>query len=163
MADREGPEALGAIQGLGLLGSARAIPRLIELVGGRDTTRQAAASAALEVISGHRVDVEEAHPRQRWEAWWADARDKMSDHVRWRGGQPLGVRTLIDRLGADDVSVRQTSYDELVIATGVRMPFDADGPWRMQLAHRGAWLRWYADNAHKMPQSGWLFNGDEVG
>jgi tetratricopeptide (TPR) repeat protein len=163
VADRDGPEALGAIQGLGLLGSARAIPRLIELVASRDTNRQASASAALEVISGHRVDLEEPHPRQRWEAWWTDAREKFSDHVRWRGGQPLGVRTLIDRLAADDVSVRQTSYDELVIATGVRLPFDAEGPWRMQLAHRAGWLRWYADNAHKLPQSGWLFNGDEVG
>ena len=36
-------------------------------------------------------------------------------------GGPLTVRTLIDRLGHDEPSVRQVSYDELVIATGQRI------------------------------------------
>lgn len=163
VADREGPEALGAIQGLGLLGSTRAVPRLLDLVGSRDTTRQAAAGAALEVLTGHRVDLEEAHLRARWESWWNENRARFDDGGRWRGGNPLGVRALIERLGNDDGAVRQSSYDELVIATGVRLPFDADGPWRMQLAHRAAWQRWYADHAHQLPSSGWLFHGDEVG
>ncbi|MFN7147273.1 MAG: hypothetical protein ACK4YP_26130, partial [Myxococcota bacterium] len=163
VAEREGPEALGAIQGLGLLGSVRAIPRLIELVGSRDPTRQAAAAAALEVLTGHRVDLEDAHPRQRWEAWWGEHRDTLPDGQRWRGGQPLGVRALIERLGNDDPGVRQTSYDELVIATGARLPFDAEGPWRVQIAHRATWARWYADHAHRLPATGWLFHGDEVG
>ena len=163
VADREGPEALGAIQGLGLLGSVRAVPRLIELLVSRDTTRQAAAAAALEVLTGHRIDLEEPHPRQRWEAWWAEHRDTLADNQRWRGGHPFGVRALVERLGNDDPAVRQTSYDELVIATGHRLPFDADGPWRMQLAHRAAWARWYADHAHRVPATGWLFHGDEVG
>lgn len=163
VADREGPEALGAIQGLGLLGSVRAVPRLIELVGTRETTKQAAASAALEVLTGHRVDLEEAHPRNKWDAWWTDNRGKLADGQRWRGGHPLGVRALIDRLGHDDPQVRQTSYDELVIATGGPLPFDAEGPWRMQLAHRAAWARWYTDHAHELPQTGWLFHGESVG
>ncbi|MDP2307615.1 MAG: HEAT repeat domain-containing protein [Pseudomonadota bacterium] len=163
VADREGPEALGAIQGLGLLGSVRAVPRLIELVGTRDTMKQAAAAAALEVLTGHRIDLEDAHPRQRWDAWWSQNRGTLPDSQRWRGGHPLTVRALIDRLGNDDPQVRQTSYDELVITTGAPLPFDADGPWRMQLAHRAAWSRWYADHAHELPQTGWLFHGDGVG
>jgi HEAT repeat protein len=163
VAEREGPEALGAIQGLGLLGHTRAVPRLIELCAGRDPTRVGAAAAALEVLTGHRVDLEEPHPRQRWEAWWNEHRDAFTEGIRYRGGQPLGVRALVERLGNDDASVRQTSYDELVIATGARIPFDADGPWRQQLAHRAAWARWYADHAHRLSPSGWLFHGDEVG
>lgn len=163
VADREGPEALGAIQGLGLLGHTRAVPRLVELVGGRDPTRVTAASTALEVLTGHRVDLEDAHPRGRWEGWWSEHRERFTDGQRYRGGHPLGVCALIERLGHDDGAVRQTSYDELVIATGARIPFDADGPWRMQLAHRAAWARWYADHAHRLPATGWLFHGDEVG
>ncbi len=163
VAEREGPSALGAIQGLGLLGSTRAVPRLIEIVGSRDTIKQAAAAAALEVMTGHRIDLEDAHPRQRWDAWWEANREKMADGVRWRAGQPLTIRALIERLGNDESSVRQSSYDELVIATGVRLPFDAEGPWRMQLAHRAAWARWYSDHAHALAPSGWLFHGDTVG
>lgn len=163
VADREGPEALGAIQGLGLLGSVRAVPRLIELVGTRDTLKQAAASAALEVLTGHRVDLEDAQPRQRWDAWWSEHRGDFADNQRWRGGHPLSVRALIDRLGNDDPQVRQTSYDELVITTGAPLPFDAEGPWRMQLAHRAGWARWYVDHAHRLPQTGWLFHGEGVG
>jgi HEAT repeat protein len=163
VAEREGPASLGAIQGLGLLGSVRAVPRLIELVGARDSVKQSAASAALEVMTGHRVDLEDPHPRQRWDAWWSENRERLGDGQRWRAGQPLTVRALIERLGHDDPAVRQTSYDELVIATGKRLPFDAEGPWRMQLAHRAAWARWYADHAHQLPTTGWLFHGDAVG
>lgn len=162
VAEREGPAALGAMQGLGLLGDVRAMPRLIDLVGSRDPVRQAAAAAALEVLTGHREDPEEAYPRQKWEAWWSENAGKMRDGVRWRGGQPLTVRALIDRLGHDDAHVRQSAYDELCVATGERLPFDADGPWRMQLAHRAGWARWYAENAHRLPQTGWMFYGDSV-
>lgn len=162
VSERDGAMGLGALQGLGLLGSVRAVPRLLDAAGSRDPSRQAAASAALEVMTGHREDPEEAYPRQRWEAWWAAHGDEMADDVRWRAGAPLTARTLVDRLGHDDSGVRQVSYDEIVIATGQRLPFDADGPWRMQLAHRAAWERWYADNAHHLPRTGWMFHGEGI-
>jgi hypothetical protein len=138
------------------------MPKLIEAAGSRDPVRAAAAAAALEVLTGHREDPEDPYPRQRWDAWWSANSDKLADNVRWRGGQPLTIRALVERLGHDDANVRQVTYDELVITTGERLPFDADGPWRMQLAHRAAWQRWYADHAHELPQTGWLFHGESI-
>jgi hypothetical protein len=151
------------MQGLGLLGSVRAVPRLIELTGSRDPTRAAAASTALEVLTGHHEDPEEPYPKPRWEAWWAEHAGKFDDRHRWRDGQPFTARTLIERLAHDDVGVRLSAYDELVVATGQRLPFDADGPWRMQLAHRAGWARWYSDHAHELPAMGWLFHGNSIG
>lgn len=163
VAEREGAIAAGALQGLGLLGSVRAVPKLIELLGGRDPQRQPLALAALEVITGHAIDPEEAQPRLRWEQWWQEHGHRFADGTRYRDGRPFGVRALLARLGDDDAGVRLTAYDELVISTGERLPFDADGPWRMQLAHRAGWERWYADHAHELGQSGWLFHGRSVG
>lgn len=163
VADREDASAAGALQGLGLLGSVRAVPRLIELAGNRDPQRQQLALAALEVITGQATDPEEPQPRARWESWWADNLHRFDEGTRYREGRPFGVRRLIDKLADDDEQVRLTAYDELVISTGARLPFDADGPWRMQLAHRAAWDRWWADHAHELGTSGWLFFGRSVG
>lgn len=163
VAEREGAGALGALQGLGLLGSVRAVPKLIELAGARDPVRQAVANTALEVLTGHREEAEESHPRLRWEAWWSEHGHKFPDGARYRDGKPFTVRTMIQRLGNDDATVRQVSYDELVISTGERLPFDVDGPWRVQLAHRATWERWWADHAHELPETGWMFGGRGVG
>ena len=138
------------------------MPRLIEIAGVRDPVRSQLAGTALELLTGERQDPEEPHPRLRWEAWWSAHQGDFSEGVRYRYGKPFGVRTLIERLGADDAQVRQSAYEELVISTGVRLPFDAEGPWRMQLGHREAWSRWHADHAHELPATGWLFHGGEA-
>jgi hypothetical protein len=163
LADRDTANAAGAIGGLGLMGSVRAVPKLLDLVGGRDPKKAAQASTALELLTGHREDMEEAHPQRRWQEWWSANAEKLRDGVRWREGRPLGIRGLVDRLGHDDLAVRLATYDELVIATGQRLPFDADGPWRQQQAHQAAWARWHADHAHELPDHGWLFHGRGVG
>lgn len=157
--EHEGASGVGSLAGLGLLGSVRAVPRLIENLGARDPVRQAVANTALEVITGHHEDTEEAHPKQRWTDWWEEHGPDFDERTRYREGRPLTIRSLIERLGHDDFSTRQTAYDELVIASGERLPFDADGPWRVQLAHRAGWERWWADNAHELPQTGWCFHG----
>jgi tetratricopeptide (TPR) repeat protein len=160
--DQEGPGGIGSLAGLGLLGNVRAVPKLIEAVGSRNPVRQAVANTALEVITGHREDLEDAHPRQRWLEWWEEHGPDFEERARYREGQPLTIRGLVARLGHDDLAARQAAYDELVIATGESLPFDADGPWRVQLAHRAAWERWWADNAHDLPASGWCFHGGEL-
>jgi hypothetical protein len=161
-AEREGAVGVGAIAGLGLLGTTRAVSKLIGWVADRDLQRQQVANTALELLLGHREDLDASHAKQRWEAWWTDNAGRFHDGVRYRHGQPLGVRAMIERLGQDDPASRQAAYDELVIATGQRLPFDVEGPWRMQLQHREAWTRWYRDHAHELPQSGWSFHGAEV-
>ena len=157
--EMEGPSGIGSLAGLGLLGSIRAVPRLIESVASRDPLRQAVANAALVALTGHQENCEEAHPRQRWLDWWAENGPNMDERTRYRDGRPLTLRSLIERLGHDDLAARQGAYDELVIASGQRLPFDADGPWRVQLAHRAGWARWWADNAHELPSGGWCFHG----
>lgn len=161
--EKEGAIGAGAIHGLGLLGSTRAVPRLIEYLVARDPQRSNLAVTALELLTGHVESLEDGHPRQRWEAWWEANKHNFDDHRRYRYGRPFGVPEMLERLGNDDAAVRTVGYDELVISTGVRLPFDVDGPWRMQLKHRAAWERWYADHAHGLPRTGWLFHGESIG
>lgn len=161
-ASQPGAAGLGALAGLGLMGSVHAVPTLIEHVDGRDTQRQAVAATALECITGHREDTDDAHVKQRWLAWWAEHEPDFTAGVRYRDGRPLTVRALVERLGHDDFAVRQAAYDELRVATGERLAFDADGPWRVQLSHRAAWERWWADHAHALPATGWMFHGEAL-
>ncbi len=161
-AGQPGAAGLGALAGLGLMGSVHAVPTLMEHVDGRDTQRQAVAATALECITGHREDTDDAHVKHRWLAWWSEHEPDFATGVRYRDGRPLTVRALVERLGHDDFALRQGAYDELRVATGERLPFDADGPWRVQLAHRAAWERWWADNAHDLPATGWMFHGEAL-
>ena len=59
--------------------------------------------------------------------------------------------------------VRRSNYDELVISTGVRLPFDADGPWRIQVANQSAWRKWWQENNEALPIGRWLFHGEVIG
>lgn len=161
--EKEGATGAGAIHGLGLLGCTRAVPRLIEYLTARDPQRSNLAVTALELLTGHIESLEDGHPRQRWEAWWEANKHNFDDHRRFRYGRTFGVRDMLDRLGHDDAGVRTVGYDELVISTGVRLPFDVDGPWRVQVHHRDAWNRWYADHAHELPRTGWMFHGESIG
>ena len=58
----------------------------------------------------------------------------MSDIER---GLPMSPAQLITDLEEDDRLVRSSAYDELVIVTGVRLPFDVSGSWRVQKAQIG--------------------------
>ncbi len=161
--EREGAMGAGAIHGLGLLGCTRAVPRLIDYLQARDPQRANLAVTALELLTGHTESLEDGHPRQRWEAWWEANKHNFDDHRRFRYGKPFGVREMLERLAHDDAGVRTVGYDELVISTGVRLPFDVDGPWRVQQHHRATWERWYADHIHELPRTGWLFHGESIG
>jgi HEAT repeat protein len=163
VADKEGPAALGALHGLGLLGSVRAVPKLLEITSERDPTRALLAGAALGLITGNHEDPEAPHPGRRWAAWWEANGGRFMEGVRYREGRPMTVRRMLERLGHDDALVRHSSYDELVISVGKRLPFDAEGPWRVQLVHRGGWEKWYAEFGALLPQTGWLFHGRSVG
>ena len=59
--------------------------------------------------------------------------------------------------------VRRSTYDELVVSTGARLPFDAEGPWRVQRAHRAGWARWWAQEAERYPSGSWFFFGERIG
>ena len=70
---------------------------------------------------------------------------------------------MIARLNHDDPMVRRSTYDELVIATGKRLPFDAEGPYRVQTQHINAWRGWWAENKENFQAGRWTFHGETVG
>ena len=74
----------------------------------------------------------------------------------------MSSKLLIDRMRHDDLLVRRACYDELVISTGVHLPFDADGPWRVQESHIEAWEHWWDTEGKKLPQGAWLFHGERI-
>jgi HEAT repeat protein/predicted negative regulator of RcsB-dependent stress response len=162
-ADFEGSQALGAILGLGYLGDPRVVPRLIEYTASRNTSLSHAASQALETLTGHYESIEESLLRVRWLDWWEQNQGAFQAGQRYRHGELMTSKLLIDRMGHDDPLVRRTCYDELVISTGVRLPSDVDGPWRVQCAHRRSWSRWWKKNGSAQPRGAWLFHGEVIG
>ena len=70
---------------------------------------------------------------------------------------------LLDRMSHDDPMVRRSTYDELVIATGQRLPFDAEGPYRVQTLHVDSWRRWWTENKEQFPSGRWSFHGELIG
>jgi tetratricopeptide (TPR) repeat protein len=161
--DLEGPAGLGALQGLGYLGEPKAVPRLLDATASRDPARARVASGALELLTGHHEDPEESLLRNRWVQWWESHGEHFEAGFRYRHGRLMDPGLLIDRMGHDDALVRRSTYDELVIATGARNPFDAEGPYRVQLTHISAWRAWWQSNRENFPSGRWTFHGDQVG
>lgn len=162
-ADEEGPTGLGAIAGLGWMGDPRGVDRLLDLCGVRDPVRARTAHAALELLTGHTEDPDESLLRNRWAEWWAAHKDAFTPGVRYRHGQLYDPGRLLQRLDHDDAQIRRSTYDELVITTGCHLPFDAEGPWRVQRAHRAAWAAWWAQQAERFPAGRWCFQGERIG
>jgi hypothetical protein len=75
----------------------------------------------------------------------------------------LTPEVLVQALGHDDALVRRGSYDELVISTGESLPFDAEGPYRLQVAHQRAWKQWARENSQRFPAGSWWFDGQTIG
>lgn len=161
-AEQEGSASLGALQGLGYLGDPRVIERLIEATASRDAQRSRVASSALEVLTGHHEPLEESLLRNRWLDWWSASQDRFTGGQRYRHGQLMSPSLLIERMGHDDALVRRSSYDELVISTGTRLPFDADGPWRVQSAHLEGWRDWWRQQSPDVVGR-WTFHGEQIG
>lgn len=163
-AELDGPAGLGAIQGLGYLGDPRAVPRLIDACAVRDPARAAVAGGALEILTGHPEPVDEALLRARWSEWWGSHATSFSPGCRYRGGRLMDSGLLIDRLGHDDPMLRRSTYDELVISTGMRLPFDPEGPYRVQVNHQATWRRWWREEGCRQQQAGrWSFHGEVIG
>ena len=161
--EQEGAAGLGALQGLGYLGDPRVVSRLIEATASRDPKRARVASGALEVLTGHHEPVEESLLRNRWLDWWEEHSGRFHEGHRYRHGQPMSPSLLITRMSHDDPLVRRSSYDELVISTGTRLPFDAEGPWRVQEAHLAAWRRWWTQQDAARLTGRWTFHGELIG
>ena len=66
---------------------------------------------------------------ERWTLWWNQNRERFAAGVRYRYGEPVSPSVLVAALGADRGArtVRQLTYDELVIRYGCDVPFEPDG------------------------------------
>lgn len=160
--DGDDDRALGALQGLGLVGDARGVPPLLSALGHRDRRVQEIASGALTILTGHHDTIDDPGFRNRWHDYWEANAAKYPEGARFRDGQRMDAALLLTRMADDDPWVRRTAYDELCITTGARLPFDADGPWRVQVAHLRAWRRWWAANKATMPAGAWLLDGKRI-
>jgi hypothetical protein len=158
MAYDDNPIRVSAIHGLGYIGDSRALPILLEMTGMRDRTASCAASHALELITGHHENTEDYLLKARWQAW-LEENDQWVSGVRYRNGKIFSPSILIEGLQHDDRIVRMSSYDELVITTGVRLPFDVDGAWRIQKAQVLAWEQWWQEQVD-YPIGRWIFQGN---
>lgn len=158
----DGPRALGALQGLGLLGDPRAVRALLRAMRAPVRKVVEVASGAMQILTGHEVDPTEAGVRGRWTTWWKQHGDRFTEGVRHRRGQVFDCGLLVGDMSHHDAYVRRTAYDELVIASGTTLPFDADGPWRVQRAHLRAWEAWWSTARHLQPGR-WYLDGTAVG
>jgi tetratricopeptide (TPR) repeat protein len=155
----EGARALGALQGLGLMGDPRAVPTLIQGTGHKNRQVREVAAGALEVLLGHHEDVDSPKLNIRWQTWWESQDGRFPSGVRHREGSMFDAGFLIRQMQHNDPWSRRTAYDELVITTGNNQPFDGDGPWRVQEKHIRTWFDWWDDNQEKMASGHWYLDG----
>jgi hypothetical protein len=154
--------SISAVHGIGYLGDPKVVSKLIEFTGSRNLPFAHAASQALELITGHYESLDEYLLRSRWAEWWEENEHQFENGTRYRYGKRMSPKILIDRLAHDDLLVRIACYDELVIYTGVNLPFDAEGPWRKQLLQHNEWLCWWEENKNTFPVGKWLFHGEQI-
>lgn len=162
-AEGESDRALGALQGLGLLGDVRGAATLLQALHHRERQVVEVASGALSILTGRVDDPTEPGVRARWHDWWEQHGRDLSPGVRYRFGRPFDLQTLLDAMDDPDPYARRTAYDELVIASGQSLPFDADGPVRVQLAHKRAWRRWFQAARGRFPAGRWVLDGRPIG
>ena len=158
----EDERALGALQGLGLLGDPRGVPALLHALGARHQHVIEVASGALQILTGHAEDASEPGLRGRWSAWWARHQHTLPAGVRHRHGAVFDCGALIEQMSHRDTYVRRTAYDELVITSGASLPFDADGPWRIQRAHLRAWRLWWQRASVELEAGRWYLDGELI-
>lgn len=154
--------AVGALQGLGLMGDPRGVDVLLEALDPRHRRRAEIAATALTVLTGHAEDEEQAGFARRWHAWWEQHGDRFPRGVRHRDGRVMDAGLLIERMDDADAWLRRTAYDELVITTGQQLAFDADGPWRVQQAHLKAWRQWWGRQRTRLPAGRWYLDGQPI-
>jgi HEAT repeat protein len=162
-AEGESERALGALQGLGLLGDVRGAATLLQALHHRERQVVEVASGALTIFTGRVDDPAEPGVRGRWHDWWEQHGKDFASGVRYRFGKPFELGSLLDAMEDPEPYARRTAYDELVIASGQSLPYDADGPVRVQLAHKRAWRRWHQVARGRFPAGRWVLDGQVIG
>ena len=116
----------------------------------------------MQIITGHEEDLDTPGAKNRWKAWCETNRGSFPEGTRHREGKVFDCGFLLERMGWDDAWVRRTAYDELVIASGCDLPYDAEGPWRVQTAHLDKWKRWWSKTRHTHVSGRWYLDGKQI-
>ena len=99
-----------------------------------------------------------------WQGWWNQHRDRFCDGVRYRGGQPMTPRVLLDGLAAptSDHRMRVCGAEELAIRYGCPVLFEVDMTVRQQRAALAEIARWTSANETRFRAGAWYFAGAEL-
>lgn len=100
-----------------------------------------------------------------WNAWWASNQNRFSPGLRYRGGVPLTPMVLVDTMAFAKTprTVRQLTYEELVVRYGIDIPFETDMPVRQQQDAIGKWKSWAMANEGRFKPGAWYVYGQVVG
>lgn len=134
------------ISALGVLGTPRSVPTLLEALSPTDRDLRVAAHEALATLTGEVIDldVEEdgEEARELWSKIWHDIGHRFDPARRYEAGNPSSLQTLVDGLSGPLAESRARQHVELVIYTGQHIAFDAKAYLYAQREARQAWQRW---------------------
>jgi hypothetical protein len=123
--------AVLAADGLGELRNARAVPALIEVLGGPESVAQTAARALVEITKQ-----DFGQNRKKWQAWWEAHRN--SDRIAW----------LLEGLSHKSPEIRFSSSEELRLITGEYFGYHFDLPKKERELARERWQTWWYQSGH---------------
>ncbi|MBI9089323.1 MAG: HEAT repeat domain-containing protein [Desulfobacterium sp.] len=153
------------VEGIGVIGDVKAIPILIEKLKTEDEKLKLKIAYSLELITGaglteehvvedEGVDVNAMSPEQ-WTQWWQANQNRFDSNTRWRRGKPFTLGACIEEMTDPKrrYCERQRAYLELIIRSGVYIPFEADWFIPKQQEAIGKWEEWWAENKEQSIRS----------
>jgi hypothetical protein len=123
--------AVLAADGLGELRNARAVPALIEVLGGPASVAQTAARALVEITKQ-----DFGQNRKKWQAWWDAHRN--ADRIAW----------LMEGLSHKSPEIRFSAAEELRLITGEYFGYHFDLPKKEREEARERWQAWWYQSGH---------------
>lgn len=146
------------IEGIGIIGNVKAVPILIEKLKTEDEKLKLKITHSLGLITGagpteeHVVEDEGGDvitmPPEQWIQWWQANQNRFDSNKRWRRGKPFTLGACIQEMAdpKQRYCQRQRAYLELIIRSGVHIPFEADWFIPKQQEAIGRWEEWWAEN-----------------
>jgi 3-oxoacyl-[acyl-carrier-protein] synthase-1 len=129
------PADHAAIEALGILGSALALPVLVEWLADKDPRRAACAEQALRLVTGKQLPLTSTL-QQAWRQWLAEMGASFDVSTRWRRGDAFNPATCVDELADASVPLpqRRRAQCELVRWVGPHTAYEPDAFAVVQLA-----------------------------
>ncbi len=174
------------IRALGLFGCPGIIPGLIEFLSlhqypitdEKELQIKDAIFDSLELITGAGllkpdVDIKEGPEgeeyklsavldyQELWAKWWVQNMQRFDPIQRVRRGVSFTLQSCLDEMANPHGNYwsRQYSYLELMIRSGINLPFEADRTVKDQLAAIGSWQKATLDNPILSLENPWCFAG----